>query len=124
MKLSHDHDVVEERGWVELPGGLKAKYLAAARSWPWQWAFPARQTYRDLATEREQRHHLHESVIQRGMAEAVRATGIGKRGSCHTLRHSFATHLAESPGRGDDDGVHARAEPGAPGFGVRRTAWG
>jgi integron integrase len=96
VKLLHDHDVAEGRGWVELPGGLNVKYPAAARSWPWQWIFPARRTYRDAETGRVQRHHLHESAVQRAMARAVRASGIGKRASCHTLRHSFATHLLQA----------------------------
>ena len=96
VKLLHEHDVAEGQGWVELPGGLDAKYPGAARSWPWQWVFPARRTYRDPETGRVQRHHLHESVIQRAMTEAVRASGIGKRASCHTLRHSFATHLLQA----------------------------
>lgn len=95
-KLLHERDVAAGAGWVELPGGLDAKYPRAARSWPWQWVFPARRAYRDPATGRMQRHHLHESVIQRAMAEAVRASGIGKRASCHTLRHSFATHLLQT----------------------------
>jgi integrase len=84
------------RGWVELPGGLDTKYPGAARSWPWQWVFPARRTYLDPETGRVQRHHLHESVIQLAVAEAVWASGIGKRASCHTLRHSFATHLLQA----------------------------
>lgn len=98
VKALHDRDLAEGRGWVELPGGLDAKYPAAARSWPWQWqwVFPAGRTYRDPETGRVQRHHLHESVIQRAMAQAVRASGIGKRASCHTLRHSFATHLLQA----------------------------
>lgn len=85
IKLLHDRE-----------GGLDAKYPRAARSWPWQWVFPARRTYRDPTTGRVQRHHLHESVIQRAMTEAVRPSGIGKRASCHTLRHSFATHLLQA----------------------------
>lgn len=96
VKVLHDRDLKQGRGWVELPGGLDAKYPAAARSWLWQWVFPARRTYQDPETGRLQRHHLHESVIQRAMAEAVRASGIGKRASCHTLRHSFATHLLQA----------------------------
>ena len=96
VKLLHERDMADGCGWVELPGGLNAKYPAAARSWSWQWVFPARRTYRDGETGRVQRHHLHESVIQRAMAEAVRASGIGKRASCHTLRHSFATHLLQA----------------------------
>jgi integron integrase len=96
VKVLHDRDLAEGRGWVELPGDLDAKYPAAGRSWPWQWVFPARRTYRDPETGRIQRHHLHESVIQRAMAQAVRASGIGKRASCHTLRHSFATHLLQA----------------------------
>lgn len=96
VKLLHERDIAEGCGWVELPGGLNTKYPGAARSWPWQWVFPARRTYREAETGRLQRHHLHESVIQRAMAGAVRASGIGKRASCHTLRHSFATHLLQA----------------------------
>jgi integron integrase len=96
VKVLHERDLVKGRGWVELPGGLDTKHPAAARSWPWQWVFPARRTYQDPETGRIQRHHLHESVIQRAMAQAVRSSGIGKRASCHTLRHSFATHLLQA----------------------------
>lgn len=76
--------------------GLDAKDPKAGSLWPWQWVFPARRTYRDPQGGRVRRHHLHESVIQRAMTAAVRASGIGKRASCHTLRHSFATHLLEA----------------------------
>src|ERR671935_112090 len=68
----------------------------AAREWAWQWVFPARRRYVDGVTGQFRRHHLHESVVQRAMAAAVRRSGIGRRASCHTLRHSFATHLLES----------------------------
>jgi integron integrase len=96
VRQAHARDVAEGAGWVELPDALGRKYPNAGRSWPWQWVFAARRRYVDPVTGQIRRHHLHESAVQRGMAEAVRASGIGKRASCHTLRHSFATHLLEA----------------------------
>jgi integron integrase len=93
VRARHQRDLSAGAGWVELPGALARKYPNAGHSWQWQWVFPATRRYRDEETGQIRRHHRHPSAVQRAMTRAVRASGISKRASCHTLRHSFATHL-------------------------------
>jgi integron integrase len=75
-----------------LPGAVARKYRSASAEWGWQWVFPASRTLVDPAGRRW-RWHLHQSVIQRAVRAAVLSAGLTKRVSCHTFRHSFATHL-------------------------------
>ena len=79
---------------VQLPDALARKYPNAGREWGWQWVFPATRVYADRENNRH-RHHLHETVLQRAVKEAVRAAGMTKRATCHTFRHSFATQLIQ-----------------------------
>jgi integrase len=79
---------------IPLPGAIARKYVGAERQWPWWWVFPAARVHTDPEGGRW-RFHVHPTAIQRAFKQAVQRSGITKRASCHTLRHSFATHLLE-----------------------------
>ena len=91
----HQADLRAGAGWVELPTALARKYPHAGREWVWQWVFPATRGYLHRETGQHRRHHLHQSVLQRAVREAAQRVAIPKRVTCHTFRHSFATHLLE-----------------------------
>jgi integrase len=79
-----------------LPSAFGRKIANADRDWRWQFLFPSSRVYIEPETGKKRRHHIHDSGIQRALAAAVTASGVSKRASCHSLRHSFATHLLES----------------------------
>ncbi|MDH7560460.1 MAG: tyrosine-type recombinase/integrase, partial [bacterium] len=80
-------------GRVALPDALDRKYPNASRGWRWQWVFPQEHCWTNPKTGQQGRHHVHEAILQKAVAQAVREAGLTKRATCHTFRHSFATHL-------------------------------
>jgi len=92
----HKRDRAEGWGRVELPGALDRKYPSAPTDWRWQWVFPQQRRWRNFKTGQQGRHHVHETVLQRAVKEAVRRADIAKPAGCHTFRHSFATHLLDT----------------------------
>jgi len=96
VKSLHHRDFVAGFGEVYIPEALARKYRNAARETGWQWVFPAKERSRDPRSGKEMRHHVLESGLQKAVKRASQQAGIDKRVGCHTLRHSFATHMLEN----------------------------
>lgn len=95
VKVLHEDDLAAGGGEVYLPYALARKYPNAPKQWGWQYVFPAAKRSVDPRSGKERRHHLSDKAVQKAVKKALANSRIAKNGSCHTFRHSFATHLLE-----------------------------
>lgn len=94
-KTIHEKDMSEGWGRVQIPTALDRKYPNAPAEWRWQWVFPQENRWFNPQTEKQGRHHIDESLVQKAVRDAVVEAGLTKHATCHAFRHSFVIHLLE-----------------------------